>query len=154
MKIPTPRVRSAQTPKNPHSRRYLKPYYYFRIFVSLSVCFLSIPRTWQDGFDLSLIFPIQKVLHMSILEPCRRPSAAVLTQRTTCMFTHTIAILQTESERVKLRSASDPLDVGVGDPEKPNWQRSMKKQRDRITNASLKWMCNQLCSIRALPLHV
>ena len=57
---------------------------------------------------------------MSILEPCRRPSAAVLTQRTTCMFTHTIAILQTESERVKLRSASDPLDVGVGDPEKQN----------------------------------
>ena len=33
---------------------------------------------------------------------------------------HSYFLLQTESERVKLRSASDPLDVGVGDPEKPN----------------------------------
>ena len=55
------------------------------------------------------------------------------------MFTHTIAILQkyqTESQRVKLRSTSDPLDVGVGDPENRIDSRSMKNTKGGCANAS------------------
>ena len=129
MKIQTPRVRSAQTAKNPHPSRYLKTYYYFRIFVSLSVCFLPISRTWQDGFNLSFIFPSQKPLYLSILE---RVEDLHLQYWHVCLPIRCAPILQkyqTERKRVKLRSTLDPLDVGVGDPKNWNGSRSMKNTK-------------------------